>query len=161
MRKQAITFLIILAFALCMAACGEQEPATPEETTKAAPEIEVEVETDMKMFIANEEVQVDWEYGEAVVALLEEAQKQPIKIDMSMYDDFEQVGELGMSLPADDEQIETEPGDIMLYSGDKIVVFYGSNTWDYTRLGKITDKTPEELAKMLGNGDVTITIQGE
>ena len=113
----------------------------------------------MKLFIGDEELMVDWENNDAVTALKEEVRKQPLVIDMSMYDDFEQVGELGISLPTSDKQIETEAGDIMLYAGDNIVVFYGSNTWAYTPLGKITDKSPEEMAELLGQGYVTITIK--
>ena len=64
----------------------------------------------------------------------------------------------GESLPRNDEQITTEYGDIVLYSGNQIVVFYGSNTWAYTRLGHI-DMTQEELTELLGNGDVEITLE--
>ena len=102
---------------------------------------------------------VEWESNEAVSTLAKQVKEQPLTIDMAMYEDFEQVGELGVSLPADDKQIETESGDIMLYAGDKIVLFYGTNSWAYTRLGKIKDKTPEEMTKLLGQGDVTITLQ--
>ena len=77
---------------------------------------------------------------------------------MSMYGGFEQVGSLGMTLPRNDTRITTDPGDVILYSGNQMVVFYGSNTWAYTRLGHITDKTNEELTQMLSNGNVTITI---
>ena len=55
-------------------------------------------------------------------------------------------------------QTVTDSGDIVLYSGSQLVVFYGSNSWAYTRLGHITDKTPEEMKTLLGNGDVTITL---
>jgi hypothetical protein len=75
-----------------------------------------------------------------------------------MYGGFEQVGSIGQSLPRSDTQTTTASGDIVLYSGDQLVVFYGSNTWAYTRLGKIVDKTPEEMEELLGNGDVTITL---
>ena len=78
-----------------------------------------------------------------------------------MYGGFEQVGSLGSDLPASDEQTTTEAGDIVLYSGNQIVVFYGSNTWAYTRLGHITDKSPQELEELLGNGDTTISIKTE
>ena len=78
-----------------------------------------------------------------------------------MYGGFEQVGPIGQSLPRNDEQTTTSSGDIVLYSGNQIVVFYGSNSWSYTRLGRITDKTASELAELLGNGDVTITISLE
>ena len=68
------------------------------------------------------------------------------------------VGSIGTSLPRNDIQTTTEAGDIVLYSGDQIVVFYGSNSWAYTRLGRITDKNEDELAKMLGKEDVTISF---
>ncbi|MBQ6518268.1 MAG: hypothetical protein IJI14_06085 [Anaerolineaceae bacterium] len=71
---------------------------------------------------------------------------------------IEQVGAIGTSLPRNDVQTVTSSGDIVLYSGNQIVVFYGSNSWAYTRLGRITDKTPQEMAELLGNGDTTITI---
>lgn len=77
---------------------------------------------------------------------------------MSMYGGFEQVGSLGMTLPRNDTRITTAAGDIVLYSGNQMVVFYGSNTWAYTRLGKITDKTDQELTQLLSGGDVTIRI---
>ena len=77
---------------------------------------------------------------------------------MSMYGGFEQVGPIGTDLPRNDVQTTTETGDIVLYSGDQIVMFYGSNSWAYTRLGKATDKSEEEMTELLSNGDVTITI---
>ena len=92
-------------------------------------------------------------------ALKELCQNGPLVIQMSMYGGFEQVGDIGQSLPRDDRQTTTHAGDIVLYSGDQLVVFYGSNSWAYTRLGRIADKSGEELAELLGNGDVTITIK--
>ena len=82
-----------------------------------------------------------------------------MSIQMSMYGGFEQVGSFGTSLPRDDEQTTTQAGDIVLYSGSQMVVFYGSNSWAYTRLRKITDKSAGDLEKMLGDGDVTITLE--
>lgn len=152
--------MLILVFALCAAGCGASEQGEELDSEQPAAESEAQEEsTEMKLFIGEEEVMVNWENNEAVAALQEEVDKQPLVIDMSMYDDFEQVGELGMSLPTNDKQITTEAGDIMLYSGDNIVVFYGSNTWAYTPLGKITEKSPEEMAELLGEGDITITIK--
>ena len=57
--------------------------------------------------------------------------------------------------------MQTRPGDIVLYSGSKIVVFYGSNSWDYTRLGRITGKSDDELEELLGSKDTTITLSFE
>ena len=110
---------------------------------------------DMTLMIDGEEYPVEWEDNESVDALKELC---PLTLEMSMYGGFEQVGSLGKSLPSNDEQITTEYGDIVLYSGDRMVVFYGSNSWSYTRLGHI-DITQEELTELLGNGDVEITLK--
>ena len=109
----------------------------------------------MILMIDGEEYPVEWEENESVEALKELC---PLTVKMSMYGGFEQVGSLGESLPRNDEQITTGYGDIVLYSGNQIVVFYGSNTWAYTRLGHI-DMTQEELTDLLGNGDVEITLE--
>ena len=102
-----------------------------------------------------------WEENESVAALRELVSEKPLTIQMSMYGGFEQVGSIGQSLPRDDKQTTTSSGDIVLYSGNQIVVFYGSNSWSYTRLGHISDKDEAEMADLLSNGDVTITISRE
>lgn len=110
------------------------------------------------MKIGDTSVQVKWEDNKSVEALKQLTAANPLVIRMSMYGGFEQVGAIGTSLPRNDVQTVTSSGDIVLYSGNQIVVFYGSNSWAYTRLGRITDKTPQEMAELLGNGDTTITI---
>ena len=77
---------------------------------------------------------------------------------LSGYGGFEQVGSLGTRLPRNDVQTVTEPGDIVLYSGNSIVLFYGSNSWAYTRLGKIQGLDESELRQLLGGGDVSIRL---
>ena len=72
---------------------------------------------------------------------------------------FEKVGDLGSDLPANNRQTMTQAGDIVLYQGNQIVIFYGSNSWSYTRLGRIDDLTGWESA--LGHGDVTVTFSLE
>lgn len=116
-------------------------------------------EMNIWMKVDDEAVAVEWEENDSVRALMELLREQPISIQMSMYGGFEQVGSLGTSLQRSDEQTTTQARDIVLYSGSQIVVFYGSNSWAYTRLGRITDKSTEELAELLGNGDVTITLE--
>lgn len=116
------------------------------------------VETTLHLLIGDTEVSVAWEDNESVNELIDLAKTKPLVIDMSMYGGFEQVGSLGTSLPRNDVQTTTQAGDIVLYSGNQIVVFYGSNSWAYTQLGRITDKTAAEMADLLGNGNVTITI---
>ncbi len=115
-------------------------------------------ETMLQMKIGDTEVSVEWEENESVEALKELCREGSLTISMSMYGGFEQVGAIGRSLPRDDRRTTTQPGDIVLYSGNQIVVFYGSNSWAYTRLGHITDRNAQEMAELLGGGDVTITI---
>ena len=103
------------------------------------------------------EVPVTWENNESVQALHALA---PLTIEMSMYGGFEQVGPIGSSLPRNDRQTTTAPGDLVLYSGNQLVVFYGTNQWAYTRLGHV-DLTKEELAALLSEHDVTITLEAE
>lgn len=116
-------------------------------------------EMSILMKIGDEAVAVTWEDNESVAALKELLLEQPLSIQMSMYGGFEQVGSFGTSLPSNDERTTTQAGDIVLYSGSQMVVFYGSNSWSYTRLGRITDKSAGELKEMLGNGNVTITLE--
>ncbi|MBR2831405.1 MAG: hypothetical protein IKE57_00585 [Oscillospiraceae bacterium] len=115
----------------------------------------------LKLVIGDTEVAVDWEESESVSALTELVAPGPLTVQMSMYGGFEQVGPLGADLPRDDVQTAAQAGDIVLYSGDQIVVFYGSNSWAYTRLGRITDKSASELADLLGNGGVSMTLSLE
>ena len=84
-----------------------------------------------------------------------------LTIRMSDYGGFEKVGALPQSLPASNTQITTVPGDIMLYQGNQMVIFYGSNSWSYTRLGKIDGATVSNLRQFLGNGDITLTLSLE
>ena len=118
-----------------------------------------EKDANMIMTIGDTKVDVSWEDNDSVRELKELAAKN-LLIQMSMYGGFEQVGSIGQSLSRNDKQTTTEPGDIVLYSGNQLVVFYGSNSWSYTRLGKI-NLSDEELEKLLGNGDVTITLSME
>ncbi len=78
-------------------------------------------------------------------------------VRMNEYGGWEKVGSLGQTLPSSDVQTTTDPGDFVLYSSDQIVLFYGSNSWAYTRLGRLDD--PAGLKEALGGGDVDVTFQ--
>ena len=138
---------LLCALMLCLAGLA----ASAENTTVQ------EGDNDMQMMIGETPVTVAWEDNASVEALKALA-AEGLAIEMSMYGGFEQVGSIGQSLPRDDRQTTTTSGDIVLYSGNQLVVFYGSNSWAYTRLGHITDQTPEQMKALLGNGDVTITL---
>ena len=81
--------------------------------------------------------------------------RAPVTIKMSDYSNFEKVGSLGTSLSRNDTQITTSAGDIILYQGNQIAVYYDTNSWNFTRLGKVDGVTQAELKRILGKGDVT------
>ena len=141
----------------------DTEPETEAPETAEVPQSEETEETNVKlqMFIDDTPVAVAWEDNDAVSALQALCKDGPLTIPMSAYCGFEQVGPIGARLPSDDRQTTTAAGDIMLYSSSQLVVFYGSNSWAYTRLGHITDKDAAEMTGLLGNGDVTVTLRME
>lgn len=85
--------------------------------------------------------------------------KGPVTIKMSDYGNFEKVGSLGTTLPRNDAQITTSAGDIILYQGNQVTIYYDKNSWNFTRLGKIDDITQTQLKKLLGKGDVTAVFE--
>lgn len=113
----------------------------------------------MTLQIGNSSFTATLENNAAVDAFVEMMRDAPVVISMSDYSGFEKVGSLGTSLSADDRQTTTHAGDIVLYNGNQIVIFYGSNSWSYTRLGTIDDLSGWEDA--LGSGDVTVAFSLE
>ncbi len=163
MRKLILGGLLIMT--LLLAGCGDETPgdSSGAEAMQAEPETETtevdttEVENTMRLFIGETEVPVTWEENASVDALKELC---PLTIQMSMYGGFEQVGPIGQSIVRDDQQTSTDYGDIVLYSGNQIVIFYGTNNWAYTRLGHV-ELSQQEMRDLLANGDVTITFEIE
>lgn len=115
---------------------------------------------EMIMKINGQTIPVIWEDNESVTELKKQAEQSPVTVQMSQYGGFEQVGSLGKTYPSSDTMITTRNGDIVLYASDQIVVFYGSNTWSYTRLGRI-DLSEQEVTELIGNNGVTLTITVE
>ena len=121
---------------------------------------DTQMEENMKLYIKvnNKILTTTLEDNSSVDGLLEKLKQGDIIIDMSDYAHFEKVGPLGFSLPRNDKSITTAPGDIILYQGNQITIYYDTNTWNFTKLGKIENVTQEELKEILGNGDVTVTF---
>ena len=163
--KKYLLLVLLITMLLLMSACGgEQQSAsghasgTEDVKTEGSDDDQDEEEKMLRMYIGDTEVSVEWQDNRSVDALKELCKDEPMVISMSMYGGFEQVGPLGVALPKSDAQTRTESGDIVLYSGDQMVVFYGSNSWAYTRLGHITDQSEDSMRELLGNGNVQITL---
>ena len=155
---------LVLVSGMCMSGYNIHQSLaeTTNQAQSATQEKTVETEAiAMQMRISDTPVTVEWEDNESVEALRALCVEKPLEIQMSMYGGFEQVGSLGEALPRDDVQTITQSGDIVLYTGSQLVVFYGSNSWAYTRLGHIVDQSEEDMARLLGNGNVVITISAK
>ena len=148
------------------AADTEDGETVPEMEMSETAGTEADIQNGAEEAVMNMKVQVGdavfsatLEENEAVASFVEMMRENPVSIQMSDYSGFEKVGSLGTSLPASNGQTTTYAGDIVLYNGNQIVIFYGSNSWSYTRLGHVDDLTGWEEA--LGSGDVTVTFSLE
>lgn len=142
---------------LCLAACSTASHPGPTSTISPEPKEDTTVDTHT-FYLTVEGVTfpatfADNQGAEALADLLTDG---PLTLSLEDYGGFEKVGSLGQSLPTSNTHISTQSGDIVLYQGNQIVLFYGSNSWSYTPLGQVTDLTGWQEA--LGHGDVTVTF---
>ena len=101
------------------------------------------------------------EENSSAEALVEKLRGGAVTIDLHDYGDFEKVGPLPWDLPRNDTSITTQPGDVILYQGNQITIYYDENTWDFTRLARIPDVTREDLLAAFGDGNVSVTFSIE
>ncbi|MBQ6586243.1 MAG: hypothetical protein IJH83_05490 [Coriobacteriales bacterium] len=97
-------------------------------------------------------------HDESGEAFLQKLDSQPLEVTLHQYGGFEMTGALPWSLPRNDVQMTTVPGDIVLYNGNQICIFYGSNSWDYSLLAHIENSSAQEIADAMGSGDITVRI---
>ena len=129
------------------------ESAADDNRSENKEETGEQTELKMNVQIGDYNFTATLEDNEAVKELVDMMQEGPVTISMSDYSGFEKVGPLGRSLTTSNNQTTTNAGDIVLYNGNSIVMFYGSNSWSYTRIGKIDDLSDWETA--LGSGSIT------
>lgn len=139
------------------------EKAEPEETPAEEVPTRKEEGTEMdqnRFYITAGDTTFAAKFADnsSALALQELLEQGDLTLTMSDYGDFEKVGSLGTQLPRNDQQITTDPGDVILYQGSSITIYYDTNTWNFTRLGNIPDVTREDLLAALGEGDVEVTF---
>lgn len=118
-------------------------------------------DSDLTIAIGEITLTASLEENSSAQALRELLANGPLTIEMSDYGSMEKVGPLGTSLPTNNEQITTQAGDIILYQGSNLVIYYAPNSWNFTRLGRINNVSAEELREILGTGGVTVTLSFE
>ena len=156
MGKSIIIRLLVMALALLVMSCGGDEAQA--QTIK-----EEDMTEKLYITIGNQTLSVTLVKNNATEALMAALAANPITYEADDYGGFEKVGALGMSLPTNNQQLTTQAGDVILYSGNQIVLFYGSNSWSYTRLGRIEYESLEQLKSFLkaGQGRVSVTLSAE
>lgn len=156
MGKPIIIRLLVLPFALLVMSCGGDEAQA--QTIK-----EEDMTEKLYITIGNQTLPVTLVKNNATEALMAALAANPITYEADDYGGFEKVGALGISLPTSNQQLTTQAGDVILYSGNQIVLFYGSNSWSYTRLGRIEYESLEQLKSFLkaGQGRVSVTLSAE
>ena len=177
--KRHIPLILLLAVVLCLSGCAGRSDLPTEPPTSATEDTPQAAESEKFTKMTTEEttmheiattepmllltidgtaVDVQWENNAAVAELYALAQNA-ITVNTSAYGGFEQVGSLPQSFSRSDAQLTAQPGDIVLYSGNQLVVFFGSNSWSYTKLGHINGLSADELAVMLGKEQTLIELQ--
>ena len=149
--KRLVLHIYIMFMALTAMACQSNEvEATPSDKSASTMNITINGKTVSCQLVENSSTR----------ALLAQLEKENITYEADDYGNFEKVGYIGFNLPQNNESITTTVGDVILYQGNNICLYYGSNSWSFTRLGKIEGMSRDELRTFLnaGGGSVTVTL---
>ena len=160
-RTLALGLVSALFFPAMLACEKTPAPVVPEASHEERNEQEdVLMPETIKISVSGKSLPVKIVENEATKALVAALREASITYEADDYGGFEKVGPLGRSLPTGNAQITTQPGDVILYSGNQIVLFYGSNSWSYTRIGKMEYGTLDELKSFLkaGEGKIKVTL---
>jgi len=156
----AISFMFLVS----LACSGENDVSNSVSEGNGADKMTIEkpdenVSSDkMNIKIGEKVLTVSLADNSSVDALKASLAKAPITVEMRDYGNMEKVGTLGQDFPTNDESITTEAGDVILFRGSALVIYYAPNSWNFTRLGKIDNVSAEELKAILGEGNVTVTL---
>lgn len=150
-----IEIIISIVILLMSSACGD--PASRGSGTSTSDVREVS-QMEITIDVNGNKLTAALADSTAAKELAEKLKAGSVTVTLNEYGGFEKVGDLPWSLTKSDKQVSTEPGDIMLYQGDQMTIFYNSNSWSYTKLGSIENTTQEELESLFGEGDITVTL---
>lgn len=161
-----ILYLILAVLGLC--GCGNgsspadsapppsQSVISEQESSQSQDNSSSQEEPMLKITVGDQELLATFADNSSAEAFQDLLAQGPVTISMDDYGGFEKVGSLGTTLTRNDTRITTQPGDVILYQGNQITIYYGTNTWNFTRLAKINDST--DLQAKLGTGTVQVTF---
>lgn len=141
----------VLALLCCLTAVGFS-------AAQARAEVMQEEAIEMYLQIGDQVLTVDMADNTTVEALVALLANGPLTLEMSDYAGMEKGAFLPETLPENNEPMDTVPGDVILFQGRTFVIYYSTNSWSLTPLGKVRDVTEETLRELLGDGDVSVTL---
>ncbi|PBC73766.1 cyclophilin-like fold protein [Fibrobacter intestinalis] len=152
-KLKIILFLASLTIFSVSAGCAENSGTNNPNSTS-------EEISEMFVTINGNKLKITPAHNSSVEALVAILKTDDITYTADDYGDFEKVGNIGHSLPRNDESITTQAGDVILYQGNSICLYYGTNSWNFTRIGKIEGYSADELCSLLGagKGEVKVTL---
>ncbi len=172
--KKLLAFIVIAAaicFIFCACAGGESDGAHSEndgtitdgrptdDSDEGAPSGDIEEVTCMYIYINGNRLEVELAKNSSAAALAAALAEGDVVYTADDYGNFEKVGDIGMTLPRNDERISVSPGDVILYLGSNICIYYGTNSWNFTRLGRINGYGDEQLRTLLGAGQGSVEVR--
>lgn len=164
MKKLILIFTMLTLFAMTACASGNNDATSTTKNKQEGSTMKIQIEITGNLpeghaGSGKHTLTATLADNSSATAFYELLENGPVTIKMHDYGNFEKVGSLGTTLPRNDTQITTTAGDIILYQGNQITIYYDTNSWSFTRLGKIDGVTQAELKKILGKGDVTAVFE--
>ena len=164
MTRILYLFLAVLGLSGCGNSSSPADSAPPpsqsviseQESSQSQDNSSSQEEPMLKITVGDQELLATVADNSSAEAFRDLLAQGPVTISMDDYGGFEKVGSLGTTLTRNDTRITTQPGDVILYQGNQITIYYGTNTWNFTRLAKINDST--DLQAKLGTGTVQVTF---
>ncbi|MBQ1482905.1 MAG: hypothetical protein IIZ28_04970 [Erysipelotrichaceae bacterium] len=161
MNKKIGKTILLLCIFLLLAACKsetKEEPVSVIEETTEITETTEDMKMKLKIEVNGNVLYADFFENSSAEAFRKKLEERPLSVTLEDYGSFEKVGDLPWSLETNDTRITTIPGDVILYQGRMITIYYSENTWNFTYLARIPDVTKQSLLEILGQGDVTVTF---
>jgi len=162
MKKISSYIALILLLSACSDAASHlTQPETLTPKSSASSSTQTEVSLKLKILVNDTTLTATFEENSSADSLVSLLRKGSITLDMHDYGSFEKVGDLPVALPRNDTQIDTDAGDIILYQGKSITIYYDKNSWNFTRLARIDNVDKKRLKEILGKGNAEVTFSIE
>lgn len=154
-------FVILICFNFMLTACATKPNNNNPPQSSVAENFANESKGDVNMlyiYINGNKLEITLENNSATQELLKILKNGNVVVALQKNGGFEQYGDLGFTLPTNNQQLTAECGDVFLYNSRYICLFYSTSSWSYTKLGKIANKSNVEIKSLLSGSNVTITL---